>query len=57
MYVNIINYKTRRQNIVMDVIMNLNYSFVIIKCKSYCKSLSYVKHAVLLCNGACSVTV
>jgi len=38
MYVNIINYKIRRQNIVTDVIMNLHYSFVIIKCKSYCKT-------------------
>jgi len=38
MYVNIINYKTRRQNIIIDVIMNLNYSFVIIKCKTYSKT-------------------
>jgi len=38
MYVNIINYKTRRQNIIIDVIMNLTYSFVIIKCESYCKT-------------------
>jgi len=38
MYVNIINYKTRRQNIVIDVTMNLRYIFVIIKCKSYCKT-------------------
>ena len=34
MYVNIINRKFRRQNIIIDVIMNLHYSFVIIKCKS-----------------------
>jgi len=40
MYVNIMNYKTRRQkkNIVIEVIMNLHYIFVIIKCKSYCKT-------------------
>jgi len=34
MYVNIINLKFRRQNIIIDVIMNLHYSFVIIKCKN-----------------------
>jgi len=34
MYVNIINYKTRRQNIIIDVVMSLNYNFVITKCKS-----------------------
>ena len=38
MYVNIINYKTRHQNVVIDVIMNLHYSLVIIKCKTYCKT-------------------
>jgi len=38
MYVNIINYKIRSQNIVIDVIMDLHYSFVIIKCKNYCKT-------------------
>jgi len=38
MYVNIINLKFRRQNIITDVIMNLHYSFVIIKCKIYCKT-------------------
>jgi len=38
MYVNIINNKNRRQNIVIDLIMNLHYSFVIIKYKSYCKT-------------------
>jgi len=38
MYVIIINYKTRRQNFVIYVIMNLHYSFVIIKCKSDCKT-------------------
>ena len=38
MYENIINYNTRRHNIVVDVIMNLHYSFVIIKCNSYCKT-------------------
>ena len=37
MHVNI-NYKTIRQNIIIDVIMNLHYSFAIIKCKSYCKT-------------------
>ena len=42
MNVNIINYKTACQNIVIDVIMNLHYSFVIIKCKSYCKTKAYV---------------
>ena len=42
MYVNTINRKFRRQNIIIiiiiiiiiDVIMNLRYSFVIIKCES-----------------------
>jgi len=38
MYVNIINYKTGRQNIVIEVIMNLHCSFVIIKFKSHCKT-------------------
>ena len=38
MYVNIINYKIGFQNIVIDVIMNLHYSFGIIKYKSYCKT-------------------
>jgi len=38
MYVNIINCKTRRQNIIIDIIMNLIHSFVIIKCKSYCET-------------------
>ena len=37
MYVNIISYKTRRQNMIIDFIMNLNYSSII-KCKSYCKT-------------------
>jgi len=34
MYVNIINRKFRRQNIIIDVTMKLHYSFVVIKCKS-----------------------
>jgi len=34
MYVNIINCKTRRQNIVLEVLMNLVNSFVIINCKT-----------------------
>ena len=36
MYVNIINYKTRRQNIVIDVIMNIHYSFVCVVCVCLC---------------------
>jgi len=34
MCVNIINRKFGSQNIIIDVIMNLHYSFVIIKYKS-----------------------
>jgi len=34
MYVNIINRKFRRQNIIIAVIVNLHYSLVIIKYKS-----------------------
>jgi len=34
MYVNIINRKFRRQNIITVVIMNLHYNFVVIKCES-----------------------
>ena len=38
MYVNIINYtRLDVKNIFTEVIMNLHYIFVIIKCKSYCK--------------------
>ena len=53
MYVNIINRKFRRQNIIIYVIMNLHYSFVIIICKSLLQnqSLCNAKHVVLLCNG------
>jgi len=39
-YENIDNYRTGRQNIVIDFIMNLDYIFVIIKCESYCKTKS-----------------
>ena len=47
-YVNIINRKFIRQNIIIYVIMNLHYGFVIIKCNSLLQnySLSNVKHAV-----------
>ena len=33
MYVNVINYKTRRQNIIIDLIMNLNHSFLLLDVK------------------------
>ena len=36
------NYRNRRQNIVIDIIKNIQYNFVIIKCKSYCKTKASV---------------
>ena len=44
MYVN--NRKFGRQNIIIDVTMNLHYSFVIIKCKIYCKTVAQVIQSV-----------
>ena len=54
MYANIINCKFRCQNIIIDVITNIHYSFGIIKRKSVLQnwSLSNAKHVVLLCNEA-----
>ena len=33
-----IYFKNRCQNIVIEVMMNIHYDFVIIECKSYCKN-------------------
>ena len=38
MCVNVINSKFGRQNIIIDVIINLHCSFVVIKCKGCCKT-------------------
>jgi len=50
MYVIIINYKTRRQNIVTEIIMNLHYS-------SGLKNVKFIVKLKLKLRKACSITL